>query len=452
MPPDDAPDDATLISDSPAVALPKASPMPSINTLSQMVANPNIPGELMAASQKELKSMTALTATIRAARQREAKVMDQVLQNEAEDIKAHGALGINNAYDANKMMEVVGPEQTQIYLDKRNAYQAYYDTTANWTPDTPYGLMVEEIEKKLNPMHAPVNSPAMKTFQKMYEDAYKKALEMDNVRKRTQNNTMDETGRLAEAMMLPDSTRPKNIPLMTPEWLQENAHNLKGEQIDKVNKWLIRGPEYSDARSRDELTNDALYMDPQAFRAKLFDYHIGKRISPTDEDHLMRLNNEAQNDAGVKFIKEAMDSKLLGGSHYMQTALNSLREKTIQLYLAQKASHPEWKDSDRLASAMQLERDNRLFDTESVNISLTVTPAMRAVGITSRDQMEKDPQGNLLKIWGYMNQRRQSGQLSPAEAKSEEQNYLTWQGYFQYVDKNAKAIKEAQDKAKAGRK
>ena len=437
MPP---PDDASNV-----VTLPPPKAMPPMTTLTDMVKNPNIPGELMENTQKALSQISNMTAQIRAAQKQAQTEMDTVLENEAEAIKAKGQDGVNKAYDANKILSIVPQDQAQIYLDKRNAYMRYHSATSGWTPDTPYAQMQEDIEREVGVAGAPVNSPAYKTHIDMYEAAQKRALEMEKVRKQQQTITQEEYGRKADAMMLSNETRPPDVPAMSAEWLQKNAYNLSGASIKKVGDWLKGGTDVSAVTARQQAGQDALYMDRDAFRLRLFDMQRQKLLTNADVDHFDNLSKMAQDDAGVKFIKEAMDSKMLGSSPIMQGALNSLREKVVQQYLAERSAHPEWKDSDRLGAAMKMERANRLVDLNAIKISLTTTQGMQAAGI-SKDDLLANPAAGLAamkKLNDDLRQRRAAGTLNDQQAVVEKQNYLAWLGYFSHDKKNEAARNEA---------
>lgn len=410
----------------------------AMSPLEKLAADPSIPGELMSGTQKELGSIQGLSAGIRAAQTRAQKVLDDVLDNEAQGIQARGEGAINPQLDANKLREVYQPEQVQIILDKRRAYSNRFNATADWDENTPHSKLMADVEK-LNPKNVPANSPAFQTYVEMYQGAHKRALEIEKERERVLKQTQEETGAQMNQMMLPDGLRPDNVPKITDDWLKANAIKLKDEDIQKAAKFLRGGAEYSDRRVRDDAITKALYMTPEEFDAWSLDAHGAQLLSNADLDHVRTVNKEAQDDVGVKFLKDAMDTNLLGKDPLMESTLGSLRQKVIQLYRAERSRHPEWKDSDRLDLAMKLERDNQIFDLSKIPQSLPITPYMQKAGARTRESVTPEIIQRAVELASADND---AGKMGAQQRVVEKNIILSWHNYFEQKEKNLRSNEE----------
>jgi hypothetical protein len=139
-----------------------------------------------------------------------------------------------------------------------------------------------------------------------------------------------------------------------------------------------------------------------------------------------------------------MDVRILGENHYLQSALQSLREKTIQMYLAGRGAHAEWTGAQRLEYAMKVEQDNQVFAGEMLT-SLPMTPYLKRIPeATSRIVVNRD-MVNAAKAAADADAA--AGRMTAAQKVTEMTNLEAWRKYFDYKD-NAKAVEDAAERTK----
>jgi hypothetical protein len=427
----------------PMIGAPKAVGSPlSGDEVAGMIGQ-DIPASMIQASQKAAMSSSTLLAQARAARNEAKKQFDEILSNEAEAIKSHGAFGVNSQLSVNLLNQIYGPEQTAIIQDKRNAYERFNAATAGWHENSKLTDYEDGIEK-LNPIFAPANSPAFSTYVEMYDLARKRAKEMQDHADALAKSRGEDFMKEATVRLLPESVRPKGVMPLSVGDVVAQKDNLTHAEIKTFTDAILSPAEHTDPNVFAGLVLEKGKVPIGLYQRHLMDALAARQIKSTEFASLWK-DAAAAKDETEQLIERNLDPGIVKGS--ATAVFRQAQSAALYEYHLWKNSTEgqEADEADRTLKGLNIIRRHQNVAYGDLPNAIGIS---RYIGVTDRDKIDWKAVGPGGTAWKALQADIDANRITGAEIVNETNNLQNWQSIFER-EKNANAgLTEAERKAK----
>lgn len=421
--------------------LPKEPSLTPADVTSMVDAD--VPASFIEASQKAGLTTASLQAQARQARNEAKSRMDAVLENEAEAIKTNGITAANPKIDANVLQQIYGPEQTAIILERRNAYARFHAATGAWNENT----SAEDFQRGIaeaDPIHAPMTSPAFKTYVEMYDLAKKRAEEIQKRAEAYSKRRGEQFMVDASQRLLPDGVRPQGVKPLDVSSILEHKDDLSYQQIKTLTDAVLSPAEHTDPIVFAQLVLQKGTVPPAVYQRQLLDALAYKQIKSSEFATLWGEASKAK-DYVESYIETNLDPGIVKGA--AQAVFKQAQANAIFEYHLWKNS-PEGMEADETARAAKGLDIIRRHETVAYREIPNAIGISRFIGVSDRTKIGWD----MVKPGGTAQQRLlravEAGQLSPAEIVSETENLRNWQTILDPENAREKARAELEKKSK----
>lgn len=406
-----------------------------------MVAD-DIPASMITASQKAAMATSSMLAQARAARKETAKIFDEVLANEAEAMKTHGARGLNPQLTYERLQQIYGAEHAAVVQDQRAAYERFNAATAGWTESTSTADYAAGIEK-LNPVFAPIG-PAFKTHVEMYDLAKKRATEMQTRAEAAAKNRGEEAEKDFTLRLLPDHLRPKGLMPLSVADVARERDNLTAAKLKQYTDSILSPTEHTNPEAYAGLVLAKDKVSPAEYDRMLFDALGAKQIK-SNEFAQLRKDARGAKDETEQYIEHNLDPGIVKGAAqavFRQAQSNAMYEYSL------------WKNSPEGQEADDATRTQKGLDIIRRHQNVSYKEMQNAIGISryigARDRDSIDPAtvapGGA--AWKALQRDRDAGLLSGAQLVNESENLSNWATILKQRETSTKAQDDAARRAK----